>query len=115
MQPTNPHEFLDSLNSSVFTNQFGRALSEVAGAVIDFGKVGEVTLTFKFSQIAESAQVKCDHTISYIQPTKRGRKREESTLNTPLYVTEKGLELFLTTPTAQLFSSEQTPVKPREV
>ena len=115
MKATDAHEFLDSLNAGVFTNQLGKALSEVAGAVIDFSKTGEVTVTFKLSQIGQSTQVNCEHKLEYIQPTRRGKKREESTLSTPLHVTENGLELFAQAPTAQLFGKEDAPVKPREV
>ncbi|MDP3848598.1 MAG: hypothetical protein Q8R10_19440 [Pseudomonas sp.] len=115
MKATDTNEFLNSLNAAVFAQQVGHALSDVAGGVIDHGKVGQVTLTFKIKQIGQSNQVAVSHTLDYVQPTKRGKKREDTTLDTPLYVTEKGLELFQSNPTAQLFSSDLTPVTAREV
>jgi len=115
MKPTDTAEFISSLNASVFAQQVGRALSDVAAGVVDHGKPGEVTLKFKLKQIGQSNQVAVSHTLDYVQPTKRGKKREDTTLDTPLYVTANGLELFQTDPTAQLFSREDAPVKAREV
>lgn len=36
MKATDPTEFLNSLNAGVFAQQLGRALSDVAGGVVDF-------------------------------------------------------------------------------
>lgn len=115
MKPTDTSEFINSLNASVFAQQVGRALSDVAAGVVDHGKPGEVTLKFKLKQIGQSNQVAVSHTLDYVQPTKRGKKREDTTLDTPLYVTANGLELFQTNPTDQLFKPEQAPVVAREV
>lgn len=79
--------------------------------MVEYSKQGQVTLTFKLKQIGQSQQVAVTHTLDYVQPTKRGKKRED----TPLYVTANGLELFQTDPTAQLFTREDAPVKAREV
>ena len=113
--PTNTAEFLEELNGGAFASQIGHALSEVAAGVVDHGKPGEVTLKFKLKQIGQSHQVAISHTLDFVQPTKRGKKREDTSLDTPMYVTENGLELFQTNPTDQMFSREDAPVKAREV
>ncbi|MNC47654.1 hypothetical protein D3C75_967250 [compost metagenome] len=64
-------------------------------------------------QIGQSNQVAISHTLDFSQPTKRGKLREDSTLDTPLYLTPQGLTLFQNDPTSQLFKSEDTPVVPR--
>jgi hypothetical protein len=115
MKPTDTTEFINSLNAGVFAQQVGRALSDVAAGVVDHGKPGEVTLKFKLKQIGQSNQVAISHTLDFVQPTKRGQKREDTSLDTPMYVTENGLELFATNPTDQLFKAEQAPVVAREV
>lgn len=115
MKPTDTSEFINSLNAGVFAQQLGRALSDVAGGVIDHGKKGKVVITLELSQIGESNQVKINHKLDFTQPTKRGSKREDTALDTPMYVTENGLELFQTNPTDQLFSREQAPAIAREV
>lgn len=115
MKATDTSEFINSLNAGVFADQVGRALSDVAAGVIEHSKQGQITLTFKLKQIGQSNQVAVSHTLDYVQPTKRGKKREDTTLDTPLYVTANGLELFQTDPTAQLFSREDAPVIAREV
>lgn len=115
MKATDTTEFLQSLNAGVFAQQVGTALSAVAAGVVDHGKKGKVTLTFELSQIGESNQVKINHKLDYIQPTKRGSKREDTALDTPMYVTPNGIELFQTNPTDQMFSREDAPVIAREV
>jgi hypothetical protein len=113
MKATDPSDFLNSLNAGVFAQQVGAALSAVAAGCVTHGKQGQVTLTFKLKQIAQSHQVAVTHTLDYVEPTKRGKKREDTTLDTPLYVTADGLQLFLTNPTAQLFKPEEAPVHAR--
>jgi len=114
MKATDSAEFIGSLNAGVFAQQMGRALSDVAAGVVDHGKEGSVTVTFKLKQIAQSNQVNVSHKLDYVQPTKRGKRREDTTLDTPLYVTEEGLQLFQTNPTAQLFKEKDTPVHARD-
>ena len=113
MKATDTNEFFNSLNAGVFAQQVGRALSDVAASVIDHGKKGNVVLTFELSQIGESNQVKINHKLDYTAPTKRGSKREDTALDTPMYVTPDGVVLFQTNPTDQLFKKEDTPVPAR--
>lgn len=114
MKATDTTEFLGSLNAGVFAQQVGRALSDVAAGVVDHGKKGKVVLTFELSQIGESNQVKINHKLDFAQPTKRGTKREDTALDTPMYVTANGIELFQNDPTAQLFSKQDAPVAARD-
>ncbi len=113
MKPTDLSDFLNSLNAGVFAQQVARALSDVGGGVVDFGKKGKVVITLELSQIGESNQVKINHKLDYQVPTKRGSRREDTALDTPMYVTPNGLELFQTDPTAQLFNRDETPVHAR--
>lgn len=113
MKPTDTSEFFNNLNAGVFAQQLGRALSDVASGVVEHNKQGEVTLKFKMKRIGESNQVAITHTLDFVEPTKRGKRREDTTLDTPMYVTANGLELFQTDPTAQLFNREQAQVVPR--
>lgn len=113
MKETDPGEFIANLNAGVFANQVGKALSAVAGAVVDHGKKGQVKLVFDISQIGESHQVKIAHKLEYTEPTKRGSRREDTALETPMFVTEDGLQLFANNPTGQLFKKEDAPVVAR--
>ncbi|TKD40727.1 hypothetical protein [Azotobacter chroococcum] len=113
MKPTDTSEFFNNLNAGVFAQQLGRALSDVAAGVVDHGKKGKVVITLELSQIGESNQVKIGHKLDYTVPTKRGSKREDTALDTPMYVTPDGIVLFQTNPTDQLFNRDQTPVLPR--
>lgn len=113
MKATDTNDFFNSLNAGVFAQQVGQALSNVAAGVIDHGKAGQVTITLKMKQIGQSNQVAISHTLDFQQPTKRGKLREDSTLDTPLYLTPQGLTLFQNDPTSQLFSKDDTPVPAR--
>ena len=115
MKATDTSEFINSLNAGVFADQVGRAISDVAAGVVDHGKKGKVVISLELSRIGESNQVKINHKLVYTTPTRRGSKREDTALDTPMYVTENGLELFQNDPTKQLFKNQETPVKAREV
>jgi len=112
MKPTNTTEFFDNLNAGVFSEQIGRALSDVAAGVVDHGKKGKVVISLELAPIGESNQVKITHKLDYTMPTKRGTKREDTALDTPMYVSQNGVELFQTSPTADMF--RDTPVPARD-
>jgi hypothetical protein len=113
MKATDTSEFINSLNAGVFADQVGRAISDVAAGVVDHGKKGKVVISLELSRIGESNQVKINHKLDYTAPTKRGSKREDTALDTPMYVTQDGVVLFQTNPTDQLFKKEDTPVPAR--
>lgn len=92
---TDVNALLDDLDAGVFREKIARALSDVAFGVVEHGKAGDVTLKFSLKQIADSRQVHCDHKITFTQPTAKGKKSEENTTSTPLYVGRGGkLSLF---------------------
>lgn len=115
MKATDTNEFLNSLNAGVFSQQIGRALTDVAAGVVEFGRKGKVQITLELSQIGESNQVKINHKLEFQAPTRRGSKREDTALDTPMYVTPEGLELFQTNPTNQMFTRDEAPVVARQV
>lgn len=115
MKATDTAEFINSLNAGVFSQQVGRALSDVAAGVVDHGKAGKVVLTFDIKQVGQSHQVNIKHTLDFVQPTMRGKKREDTAQDTPLYVSAEGLTPFQTHPTGQIFTPDQAPVRPQKV
>jgi len=103
MKPTDTTEFFNSLNAGVFIEQIGRALSDVAAGVVDHGKKGKVIISLELAPIGESAQINITHKLDYVQPTKRGSKREDTALETPMYVTQNGIVPFQNTPNLDMF------------
>ncbi|MBB3192082.1 hypothetical protein [Halomonas cerina] len=95
-QPTTDvNALLDDLDAGVFREKLGRALSDAAAGVVQTGKAGKVTVTLDLKQIADSSQVDCSHKLSYTVPTAKGKRSEENTTKTPLYVGRGGkLTLF---------------------
>jgi len=86
---------LADLNGGVFLEQVEAAVREAALGVAITGKKGHVTIKLNLTRIGESNQVECKHTLSFDRPTAKGRRTEESSTSTPLYVSGKGeLSLF---------------------
>ncbi|TFH86629.1 hypothetical protein EQG41_11810 [Billgrantia azerbaijanica] len=96
-QPTSTdvNALLDDLDAGIFREKLARALSDVAAGVVAHGKAGKVTVTFDLKQIADSRQVDMAHKLTYVEPTAKGKRSEENTTKTPLYVGRGGkLSLF---------------------
>lgn len=93
---TEVDKFFSDLDGGHFETKLSAILSEVAGAVIDHGKKGEITITMTFKQIANSAQVFVDHELRFKRPTKRGESGEKELTSTPMYVGRNGrLSFFM--------------------
>lgn len=78
--------FIESLNAGVLMEQMGNVLSQVAQAVHDTDKQGEVTLKLKFKSMGGGQQIMCEHDLSYKKPKDKGAISENDTSNTPMYV-----------------------------
>lgn len=111
MKETDVNQFLEDLNGGVFIQQLGRALSDVAGGIIDNNKTGQVQVTFDMKQLGATDQVIVSHKLKYKQPTLRGSKSEEISLETPMHVTSAGLSLFDNDKGDQLFGKDLAPVR----
>ena len=100
---------LELLNNGVFIKQLEHAIKAVALATVvnEKRKKGTVKITLDMTQIGDSHQVHISHTLSFTEPTLSGKKSEETTSSTPLFVSPTGeltyspkeqLDLFKTTP-----------------
>jgi len=83
---TDVGQFFSELDAGVFEEKLSRQLSEVAGAVIDHGKPGKVTITLDMTAIGSSSQVKVAHKLTYSRPTSKGKVSEENMTETPMHV-----------------------------
>lgn len=79
-------KFLGEIGGGVFEDKVGTALSMAASGAINNKGTAKVTIEFSIERIGESAQVSIDHKLKYTIPTQRGKKSEEDTTNTPMYV-----------------------------
>lgn len=92
---TDVNALLDDLDAGVFREKIARALSDVAHGVVEYSKAGKVVITLELKQIADSRQVDMSHKLTYVAPTAKGKRSEENTTQTPLYVGRGGkLTLF---------------------
>ena len=83
---TDTKQFLADLNGGVFAEQIGVAISEAARGTVHNGGKGKVVITLDFKRIAQSNQASVTHSLKFITPTARGKKTEEYSAETPMYV-----------------------------
>lgn len=92
-QTTNLLDILPDLQAGVFLSQIEQALSDAALNICvhgDKGKKAKVNVEFELSRIGESNQVAVAHTVAFTYPTKRGKKSETATTETPMHVGPRG-------------------------
>ncbi|MGE1856111.1 hypothetical protein ACMFGU_18370 [Morganella morganii] len=99
---TSVPDFLSELDAGVFENKLSAALNEVAFGTNKNGGTGEVHVIFKFTQSDED-RVKISHKLKMVTPTKRGKKSEEDTTETPMWVGKGGKLTILQEDQGQLF------------
>ncbi|MDO4705743.1 MAG: hypothetical protein Q4A98_05995 [Comamonadaceae bacterium] len=87
---TDVAEFITDLDGGMFDRKLSIALSQVASAVVDHDKTGEVTIKLGFKRIAGTHQVHVTHAMKYTKPTMDGKASEEESRTTSLYVGKYG-------------------------
>jgi len=94
MKETSVGNFIEELGAGVFREKLAHALSEAALATVTHGngkRKGKVSIELTFSQIGENDQVIITHKLSYLTLTKRGKRAEEDTTETPMFVGKGGV------------------------
>jgi hypothetical protein len=87
---TDVAEFISDLDGGQFERKLSIALSQVAAAVVDHGKKGEVKITMSIKKIDGTHQVVIDHAIKFERPTSSGKAGEEDKRATVLHVGKYG-------------------------
>lgn len=107
---TDVNALLDDLDAGIFREKIAQALSDVAHGVVEYSKAGKVVITLDLKQIADSRQVDMSHKLTYVAPTAKGKRSEENTTKTPLYVGRGGkLTLFPENQGKFAFNGESEP------
>lgn len=94
MAKTNVNDFIEELGGGVFAEKLAHTLSEAALGTIIHGngtKKGKVTIELTFKQIGENDQVSISHKLAHVTPTKRGKRSEEDTTETAMFVSRGGV------------------------
>lgn len=93
MSATNVEDFLSELGGGVFVEKLAAVLSEAAlGTVLNgYGnKKGKVAIEFSMQKVGENDQVIISHRLINTTPTKRGKRVEDDTTETPFFVGKGG-------------------------
>ena len=107
MKPTDHNQFIDDIDGGVFSQQLGFAISEVASAVVDNNKPGEITIKLKLTKGIGADNVTIEHKLTSIAPLKDGRKLEDHGAKTPMFVNKHGDVSLFANHTAQIFDQEE--------
>jgi hypothetical protein len=99
-------EFITDLDAGTFERLFSVALSQVAAAVTDTNKTGEVTVKFTIKKVAGTSQVNVAHQLKLLRPTANGKATEENKRDTVLHVGKNGRMSLV--PESQLQMFEKT-------
>lgn len=89
-KPTDITEFLSELDAGIFQDKLSAELSNMALAVIEHGRDGKLTIDISLKQIGHHHQVNVKHRMTATRPTRRGKKTEEDTTETPMHVGKGG-------------------------
>lgn len=87
---TDVGEFITDLDGGMFDRKLSIALSQVAAAVVDHGKAGEVQIKLSFTRLPGTQQVQVSHLMKYVKPTQDGKASEEEKRDTTLHVGRYG-------------------------
>jgi hypothetical protein len=83
---TDVSEFVTDIDGGQFEHMLSIALSEVAAAVVDREKKGQVEIKLEFERIAGTHQVRIGHTLKFTKPTTTGKVSEHATGASVLHV-----------------------------
>ena len=103
---TDPQQFIEDIGGGVFSKQLGVVVSDVANSVIKTGKMGDITIKLKLTQIADSRQVQVESKLSFNEPLAKGKRAEEHNEKTPMHVNLGGDVTLFASHTSQLFKEE---------
>lgn len=106
---TDVTQFFEDLDGGVFIQKPARALSEVAGGVVDNNDKGSIDIKLNLKRIGQSYQVNIGHTLKYTVPTLRGKISEEDTTETPMHVNTGGRLSIFSENQNQLFTRRGEP------
>ena len=101
----------EDLDGGIFDDKLGSILSQVAQAVIDYDKKGQVTITLDVSQIGSAHQVEVKHKLAFSKPTQRGTIKQDDTTSTPMHVGTGGAMSFFQEDQATMFGRKGEPLK----
>lgn len=109
---TNVPDFLSKLDAGVFENKVSAVLNDVALGVLNNGGKGKVTIELDIARLSNSMEekrVEITHKLKFSAPTPRGKRAEEDTTKTPMYVGKGGKLTIMQEDQGQLFSLQGQP------
>ncbi len=108
---TKVDQFIADLDGGVFEQKLSHILSQVAGAVVDHGRQGKITIDLSIKQIGSGYQVQVDSKMRHSRPTTRGSASEDETTSTPMHVGTGGAMTFFPENQGQMFGKKGEPAE----
>ena len=83
---------LDVMNAGITRSRIEAALKDVGIGVANTEKAGKVTITFDIKpQKGTNTQLNVDAKVTFQKPTDKGKRSEEVTDSTPMFISRDGL------------------------
>lgn len=102
---TDLESFMPDLNGGVFKAYIETMLSQVAAAVVQHGRAGQVQITLDMKKVDGNLdQVMVAHELKYKMPKKRGMLAESDKESTPFFVNKHGRMSLLPEHNGQMFT-----------
>lgn len=101
--------FITDLDGGQFERKLSVALSQVAAAVTDNDKAGEVTVKFSLAKVGGTSQVTVSHQLKYTKPTSSGKSSEEEKRSTVLHVGKYGRLSLVPESQVEMFTTPKQP------
>lgn len=108
---TSIETLMEELDGGTLGPRLAAALAETAlgvAACNTKSKKGKVTLEFTITPVGgDQTQVQIDHKIEFASPTQRGKKREDITTSSVMYVSNKGAITVLPNTNKDMFKPDE--------
>lgn len=102
-----PLDQLQQMNGGITYERIEQAIKDVAIGVANAEKAGDVTLKLSIKpQKGTNGQVNIDAKISFNKPTNKGKRSEEITDSTPMFVSRDGVSALPDQPGLDFDKSE---------
>lgn len=110
IQPTDVEQFITALDAGTLEPRLAQLLSNVATAVMEYQRKGEVKLTLKFQHMDNASQMIVQAELAFKAPTSRGEQTEKRNSKTMYWVHQKGHLTDLPPSTSDdMFAAPKTP------
>jgi len=84
-------DLLNELDAGICADKISAAIKDIGLAAVHTGKTGKLTIELSFKRYGNTRQCEIAHKIKTDEPTETGKRSEEDTKTTPVFVHTDGV------------------------